>query len=356
MDKDMPAAVVENAAAGRQRKFLGTVTTLPEIVRINNLESPAVIIIGRVCRFSDRYDWFGRKPLRGKRVAVASIKYGTSRLSDALRELGCDVVEIPCLKIVPLICNNIHPTIKHCTYPTRHCGLDPQSPRNSRGSRVEPAMTMCSNCAISNCFFNNVLTDILKDIDDYSWIVFTSGVGVNIFFDYLRVVSIDIRVLINIKIACVGIETEKEVNGRGIMVDFVPEEYNGVALGRGLSILIKDGERALIPRAKDGDSELTRVLTEAGIAFDDVPIYEKVKDDKMTTAINENDFDFAAFTSPSAVNSFAENYVNMDFTKIKAVCIGEKTASAARVLGMEVCVSTSATIDSMVEKIKELCA
>ena len=339
MDKEMPAAIVENAAANSQRKFLGTIATLPEIARINNVESPAVIIIGTVCRFSTRYDWFDKKPLRGKRVIVTSIRYGSSKLSDSLRELGCDVVEIPCLKIAPII-----------------------------GGA-------------------NMLTERLESINDYSWIIFTSRVGVNIFFDYLKELGIDIRKLINIKIACVGIETEKEVNKRGITVDYTPAKYNGSALARALSGLVKTGEKLLIPRAKDGDKDLTRVLTEAGILFDDVPIYEKVKDDKVTlagllryarndevsyviarseatkqskdivgSAIVENGFDLAAFTSPSAVKAFAEISENMDFSKIKAVCIGEKTAAAAKAYGMEVYVSAAATAESMVEKIKELCA
>jgi len=308
MDKDMPAAVVENAAANGQRKFLGTIADLPGIVDKNKVESPAVIIIGKVCQFSERYDWFERKPLRNKRVVVVSIKYGVSKpskLSDALRELGCDVVEIPCLKIVPLI------------------GGD------------------------------EVLTERLGDIKNYSWLVFTSAVGVNVFFDYLKNTLIDIRELNGIKIACVGVKTEKEVNKRGIKVDYVPAEYNGAALGRGLSALVKKGKKLLIARAKDGDTDLTDVLTEAGIAFDDVPIYEKVRNDKF--AIETTDaFDFAAFASPSAVKAFAEAAAHVGINKIKAVCIGEKTATVARTYGMEVYVSAEASVESMVEKIMGL--
>jgi len=306
MDANMPAAVVENAAAGCQRKFLGTVATLPEIARTNKVESPAVIIIGKVCRFSARYDWFDRKPLRNKRIVVASIKHGTYGLSTALKELGCDVVEIPCLKIVPL---------------------------------VNP---------------NSILEKALKNISDYSWLVFTSGVGVNIFFDYLKEVSIDIRMLSGIKIACVGTETEKEVNRRGIIVDYIPNEYNGAALAQGLTKLINTNDKLLIPRAKDGNKELTRVLTTAGITFDDVPIYEKIKNPERSTLII-NDFDLVAFTSPSTVEGFVETVASIDLSKIKAVCIGEKTASVAKSYGMEVYISTESTINSMIEKTKELC-
>ena len=62
MDKNMPAAIVENATTTIQRKFLGTVETLPAIARENAVKSPTVIIIGEVCQLSERYDWFTKKP------------------------------------------------------------------------------------------------------------------------------------------------------------------------------------------------------------------------------------------------------------------------------------------------------
>jgi len=305
MNKDMPAAIVENAAVNSQRKFLGTVADLPEIARANNVKSPAVIIIGKVCQFSSRYDWFGKKPLRNKRIIVARVKAGESKLSNSLRELGCDVIEMPCLKIAPL--------------------------------------------ADSGC----MLEKKLENIKDYSWLVFTSGTGVNIFFNYLIENGIDIRELNNIKIACVGIETGKEVSKRVIKVDYIPAEYNGAALAHGLTKLVKNGEKLLIARAKDADENLTRILANAGAAFDDVPVYEKVRDIKKSeTVVNtiaRGDFDFVAFTSSSAVECFAE--IAAQLGKIKALCISEKTAAAARSYGMEVYVSKEATVMSMVEKI-----
>jgi len=306
MDKAMPAAIVENAATNSQRKFLGTLADLPEIARANNVKSPAVIIIGKVCEFSAHYDWFSRKPLRNKRILVARVKPETSKLSDSLRELGCDVVEMPCFRIEPL-------TAPGC-----------------------------------------MLGKKLENIKDYSWFVFTSGAGVNIFFDYLIENEIDIRELSHLKIACVGIETGKEVKKHGIKVNYIPTEYNGAALAHGLTGFVKNGEKLFIARAKDADKDLTRILAEARVAFDDVPIYEKVRDIAAANAIVETDFDFAAFTSPSAVECFAEAAIHSQLGKIKAVCIAEKTAIAARSYGMEVHVSAEATMMSMVEKIKEV--
>ena len=71
--------------------------------------------------------------------------------------------------------------------------------------------------------------------------------------------------------------------------------------------------------------------------------------------IKKSTVDFVAFTSSSAVKAFTEAAENMDFTKINAVCIGERTSATARSYGMKVYVSTEATIESMINKIKDLC-
>ena len=314
MNKDKPAAIVENATTNKQRKFLGTVETLPEIARTNAVISPALIIIGEVCRLSTLYDWFSKKPLLGRQIIVARTKRGASTLSDKLRELGCFVRELPCANIVPL-------TAPGC-----------------------------------------LLEKKLNTIKNYSWLVFTSSIGVTVFFDYLLEKGFDIRALHHLKIACVGAETEKEINKRLIKAAYRPTEYNGAALARGLSALIKKGEKVLIVRAKDSAEDLTQLLTEADVDFEDLAIYEKIHEAKKTTNIRKAlsisgtlCSDFAAFTSSSSVDWFVQNAVDIDLKKIKAVCIGERTAATAKSYGMEVHVSTEASIESMVNKIKELC-
>jgi len=305
MDKEMPAAIVENAATNAQRKWVGTVSTLPALARANKVVSPAVIIIGEVCAFANRYDWLRTKPLFGKRIIVACGGKGASDLSDKLRELGCHVIEIPCVQIVP------------------------------------------------QAFALNALPE-------YHWLVFTSGVGVNIFFNYLKESGCDIRTLHHLKIACVGMATEREVTQRGINVDYRPSEYNGAALARGLAAIVGKNEKVLIARAKDGDDDLTRLLTEAGIAFDDVPVYDKVKDlaraRAAINAIGAYTIDYIAFTSSSAAEVFIETAASagMHYAHIKAVCIGEKTAATAQSRGMDVHVAQEATVASMIDAIMKL--
>jgi len=303
MDENMPAAVIENATVNKQRKFLGTVGDLPDVIRDNAVKSPAIIIIGKVCLLSRQLDWFSKKPLLGKSIVVARARPGTSTLSDQLRDLGCCVIETPHAKITHLI---------------------------SAGCDLEKA---------------------LKNINDYSWLIFTSIIGVNVFFDYLFKTGIDIRSLHHLKIACVGSETEKEVLKRGIRAEYCPSEYSGEALAIGLSEIVEKGERLLIARAKDGAEDLTRILTDKGIVFDDVHIYEKACGYKN---ISIGDTDTAAFTSSSSVKWFAGSAGTVDLASIRAICIGKRTAATARSFGMKVYLPEEATVESMIKKIEEI--
>lgn len=58
MDKDTPAAVVENGTRGNQRKVITVLGELSASIRSKNIRPPAVIAIGLVCALSDKFDWF----------------------------------------------------------------------------------------------------------------------------------------------------------------------------------------------------------------------------------------------------------------------------------------------------------
>jgi len=93
-------------------------------------------------------------------------------------------------------------------------------------------------------------------------------------------------------------------------------------------------------------------LAAHGVEFDDIPIYEKAYSggDADIGAI-----DYAAFTSSSAVDWFAQNAAGVDLASLDAVCIGESTAAKARSYGINAILSDEATIEGVAEKIKELC-
>ncbi len=314
MESSMPAAIIENATLPCQRKFVGDLETLFVMAKENNVISPAVIIVGKVCTLSDTLDWFSRKPLFGKRVLVTRARTSESALSEQLRVLGCDVIETPCIRIAPIIENN---------------------------TQLEKAVT---------------------NIDEYGWLVFTSGVGVNLFFDYLCAIGFDIRKLHHMKIAAVGSETEKEIQKRGVFVDYTPEIYNSQELAKGLLTMLlphsESNKKILIARAKLGGEEMPDIFIKNGVAFDDIALYDTVfenrQNDTVLEMLNKDCVDFVTFTSSSTVEGFVNAFPNNKLENIRSVCIGERTAETARKYGIKTVISEKATINSMVERLKEM--
>lgn len=55
---DMPAALVQQGTTPEQKVIVGTLATLPEIVRREPVQAPTLIIIGEVVRLRDKLAWF----------------------------------------------------------------------------------------------------------------------------------------------------------------------------------------------------------------------------------------------------------------------------------------------------------
>ena len=98
---------------------------------------------------------------------------------------------------------------------------------------------------------------------------------------------------------------------------------------------------------------MTKPLENAGIIYDDVAIYTTNVIEEDLPYGYSDDVDCVAFASGSTVRAFAERNKKLDFTNVKAVCIGNETAKAAREYNMSVYVSKAATLDSLVECIEE---
>jgi uroporphyrin-III C-methyltransferase / precorrin-2 dehydrogenase / sirohydrochlorin ferrochelatase len=56
---DTPAAIVENGTLPNQRVVAGDLASLPELALENNVQSPAIVIVGENVREGDRIAWFG---------------------------------------------------------------------------------------------------------------------------------------------------------------------------------------------------------------------------------------------------------------------------------------------------------
>jgi len=57
-----PIAIIQQGTTSSQRVFTGTLDSLPEIVRNNNIKAPTLIIVGTVVTLHDKLKWFTPSP------------------------------------------------------------------------------------------------------------------------------------------------------------------------------------------------------------------------------------------------------------------------------------------------------
>ncbi len=313
--------ILEKGTRYNQRKVVATIEALPEEARKNNIGTPGIIIVGKVCSLSEQFSWAEKRHLGGSRIIITRPRRKSSKLKEMLYDLGAEVVELPSVKTV----------------------------------------------AINN---NDILDEAINNIKKYNWIAFTSEASVEIFFDSLLEKRVDIRNLVDIKFAVVGPATKKAVEKRGLFTDYIPEEYYGESMAKGLKrvdirnlvdikfavvgpatkkavekrglftdyipeeyygesmakglakhISIDDKIMVCVPR--EVDSELCNNLKEYKNQMDIVPLYdiEYEKNNKLEL----NDSDYVVFTSASSVRGFVNTMEYLDYSSVNAICIGKMT-------------------------------
>ena len=311
MRADMPAAILQQGTTAGQKRISATVSTLPEEVQKQGIQTPAIIVVGEVCALADRFAWHEALPLAGRKILVTRPKELISQMAEKLRREGAEVLELPAIKTE----------------------------------------------AISE---NQKLKQSMEAIQSYDWIVFTSPTGVRVFFEKLAEHEADIRKLAAAKFAVIGSGSEKELKKHGILADLKPEIFDGEHLGSSLARACTGGERILIPRAETANQELILELQKVpDVQIDDVPTYRTLYESSelidQKAEFEQGKIDFAVFTSASTVRGFAQAVKGLDFSLVRAVCIGKQTKQAADELGMQSWMSEKATMDSVLDKVKELC-
>lgn len=306
MDPQTPAAVVERGATPEQRVTLASLLDLPDEAARRQVKSPAVIVVGKVCAYAERFDWYDALPLKGKCVIVTRPKDRAGTLSDRLRALGARVEEMPCIETAP-----------------------------------------CDPCP--------ELDEAIASIGDYAWLAFTSAAGVRTLMDYLDRTGRDVRALGGIRIAAIGPGTAAELRANGLRADLVPAVSDGEHLGRALCEAEPRG-KVLILRAVLGGEDLTHELERGGVPYTDVRCYETrilSPDGQALRRLTEAGA-MAAFTSASTVRGFAAALgEGTDCSGVLAACIGKQTEQEARRFGMRTITAREATLDALIERIVE---
>ncbi len=164
--------------------------------------------------------------LQGWRILVSRAKEQAGGLSDGLRHLGADVLEIPFIEIRP--------------------------PRSYKA-----------------------LDESLKLAAEYEWLILTSANGVRAMFERVRFLNLSRRTLAGLRIVAIGPATRKAVETEGLKVALTPKEYVAESVVEALGDRVRD-KRVLLVRAKIARDVIPRELRRLGACLDVVEAYETV--------------------------------------------------------------------------------
>ncbi|HEX3076023.1 MAG TPA: uroporphyrinogen-III C-methyltransferase, partial [Lachnospiraceae bacterium] len=353
LDKDTPAAVLENGTTAKQRRIISTVHNLKQESDRANIQTPAIIIVGKVCALAEDFAWVEKQLLAGKQVLITRPKDLSSTLARKLRDLGAHVIELPSIQTEAIV-NSAK--LKEAIHRIIEEGMEkmpvvgPMLEKNDELVRGDDRIQLLSD--------NKGRSSSIRQ----QWLIFTSPTGVRIFFEQLMELEIDIRRILQypqIRFAVVGNATKKELLQHGILADYMPSEYSGEELAKGLLERTGGDFYATILRAAEGTKEMLELFKEQGISYIDVPLYDTLYNEeqefsaRLAEMIDRQEIDYVTFTSASTVKGFVNTIRNADYSKVNAICIGAQTGKEARRYGMNVMVAKEASIDSMIELMME---
>lgn len=251
---ETPVAVISKGMTAKQRTVYGNLLTIKDEVRKNNIEAPAIIVVGdvvgvgkQICEWQSKNE---KKVLSGKRILVTGSRNMADSLEKEFEQYGGETIAISLVETIP---------------------------------------------DYSDC------DDIFNNLEKYSWFVFTSANGVNIFFDRLRDLRVDIRKLANARFAVVGTSTKKALGKYGLYADFIPSKFTSKILAEELSKELTDKDKILIVRGKQGKNFIEDKFSEMSVEFDKICIYETIQDERRADEVKRicPDVDYIVVTSGS---------------------------------------------------------
>lgn len=305
---DLPVALVRWGTTGRQETIRGTLQSIAQQVAAEGFAPPAVAIFGEVASLGRELDWHRARPLAGKRIVVTRTRRQAGALSEQLRNLGAEVIELPTIRIDP--------------------------PSDLRA-----------------------FAELVQDAHSYDWIVFTSPNGVNAFFEMFYKLYDDARDIGAARIAAIGPATAQRVRDFHLKVDLQPDEFVAEAVVREFK---RQGDienlRILIARAEEARDLLPKELAALGAIVDVAFAYRTVAETNDRTEARSrlavDGADMITFTSSSTV----ENYLALGLpwpAGMQVASIGPITSRTARERGLTVSVEASRhDIPGLVEAIR----
>lgn len=231
-------------------------------------------------------------PFAGRRILVTRAAHQASKLSDALRELGAEPVEVPVLEIRP---------------PAGYDAIDLA----------------------------------LRRLDSYDWLILTSANTVRAFAERAAELGLPLAPHAAIKVAAIGEATAESARKHGLPVTLIPGAYVAEAMVEALAKHAR-GQKFLLARAEVARDVIVDALRAIGAKVDVVDAYRNVLPEsapEQLRAALAMPIDAATFTSSSSVTHLAEAAklagIAFPLQGIPAISIGPITSQTLRENGWE---------------------
>lgn len=201
----------------------------------------------------------------------------------------------------------------------------------------------------------------LKRLAGCDWTVFTSANAVEAVWD--RLDQLGLAFPGSVRVAAIGPKTAARLAAHGVTADFVPDEFLSEAIVPGMGDLA--GLRVFLPLADLAGDDLERAVETAGGTAETVIAYHTLlaAPDPDGLAALEAGVDAITFTSGSTALYFIDlaRRAGLDPFDLPGnpliVCIGPKTAAAARGAGFRVDgVADEYTLEGLVDALAGVAA
>jgi uroporphyrinogen III methyltransferase/synthase len=259
-------AAIEKGTCYDQRVIQGTLDDFLEVKQKAQMRTPAVFIVGKVVELKEKLDWFDKKP----RILLP----GTH--PDKYRHLGV-IIHRPLIKSMP---------------------LDDYTKADK----------------------------VLKQLNTFDWLIFTSTNGVGFFFQRLSAIGLDTRTIGMTKIAAIGKTTAEKLRTFGVRADMQPKLESSIGLLEEFEKMSVKDKRILLVRPKAGSSMLLDGLAGIKANVEAVMVYKNIDIEPEETDFNF--IDQILFTSGSTIRSFLKIYGSIP-DGIKVYCLGQPTLNEA---------------------------
>ncbi len=291
---DQPAAAVQWGTTPRQRRVVSTLAKLPGAVAEAGLGSPAVVVVGPVAGLAPTIGWIERRPLLGRRVVVTRSRAQASALSDRVRALGAEVVELPTIEIRAL----------------------PETADDAA---------------------------LLDGVGDRDYLVLTSVNGVDAFFARLAAHGRDARALSpRTTVVAIGPATAERLAEHGVRADLVPERFVAEGILESLQEAALEGASVLVARARGSRAALVEGLRGRGALVDELLLYEAVAQqagpELVEAALSADAVTFTASSTVAAFMALLDDDARARLADAgpAVVSIGPITSETARAAGLSV--------------------